>query len=99
VPWEDGLLPLRPRRAEAHPEHGAWCFPRARATSAGGVTVERAYDHWPAWGRRSGWFPDRMTPLRLPDPREEMAARSPRWRPEWVRLLDEEVPYDPPADV
>ncbi|RKS05084.1 hypothetical protein DFP74_0675 [Nocardiopsis sp. Huas11] len=99
VPWEDGLLPLRLRRAETHPEHGAWYFLRARATATGGVTVERAYDHWPAWGRRSGWFPDRMTPPRLPDLREEMAARSPRWRPEWTRLLDEEVPYDPPTDV
>ena len=98
VPWEDGLLPLRLRRAEADPEYGVWYFLRVRATAAD-VTIERAYDHWPAWGRRSGWFPDRMTPPRLPDLQDEMAARSPRWRPEWVRLLDDEVPYDPPTDV
>jgi hypothetical protein len=98
VPWADGLLPLRLRRAEAHPEHGAWYFLRVRAGAAG-VAVERAYDHWPAWGRRSGYFPDGMRPPRLPDLQDEMAARSPRWRPEWARLLDDGVPYDPPTDV
>ncbi|KOX22067.1 hypothetical protein [Nocardiopsis sp. NRRL B-16309] len=98
VPWEDSMLPWRLRRAEAHPEHGAWYFLRARATAAG-VVVERAYDHWPEWGRRSGRFPNGMAPPRLPDLQEEMAARSPRWWPEWVHLLDDEVPFDPPTDV
>jgi hypothetical protein len=98
VPWADGLLPLRLRGIEAHPEYGAWYFLRVRA-GTGGVAVERAYDHWPAWGRRSGCFPDGMRPPRLPDLQDEMAARSPRWRPEWARLLDDDVPYDPPTDV
>ncbi|MFE3459619.1 hypothetical protein ACFXKD_18920 [Nocardiopsis aegyptia] len=97
-PWEDRMLPWRLRGAEAHPEHGSWYFLRAVATAAD-VVVERAYDHWPAWGWRSGHFPDRMFPPRLSDLRDEMAARAPRWRPEWVRLLDDETRYDPPTDV
>ncbi|WP_017625352.1 hypothetical protein [Nocardiopsis chromatogenes] len=97
-PWQDGLLPLRLRQAETHPEHGAWYFLRVKATAAHS-TVERAYDHWPEWGRRSGTLPGGMTPPRLPDLKDEMAARSPQWRPEWARLLDDEVPYNPPQDI
>ncbi|WP_157982442.1 hypothetical protein [Nocardiopsis sp. FIRDI 009] len=97
-PWEDRLLPWRLRRAEAHPEYGSWYFLRLRA-AGGDVAVERAYDHWPAWAARSVGFDGRMAPPRLPSLRDETAARDPRWRPAWVWLLDEEIPYDPPTDL
>ncbi|MFE6303532.1 hypothetical protein [Nocardiopsis sp. NPDC057823] len=95
--WLDvppGLPDFTLRRAEAHPEHGRWFFLRVRATPEA-VEVDRAYDHWPEWaGERfaiGGGVP-------VGDVAAEMERRDPRWRPDWVWLLNEEVVYDPPAD-
>ncbi|WP_435107952.1 hypothetical protein [Nocardiopsis synnemataformans] len=81
------------RQAEGHPEHGMWFFLRARATPDA-VEVDRAYDHRPEWSTESAlgigvWVGDVAA---------EMARRAPEWRPDWVWLLDEEIPYEPPAD-
>ncbi|MBR8740616.1 hypothetical protein [Nocardiopsis sp. MG754419] len=79
------------RGSERHPERGAWFFLRLRAGTEE-VVVDRAYDHFPAW---SG-IGFASTPS-IGDLRVEMDRRSPEWRPDWVWLLDEEIPHDPPT--
>jgi hypothetical protein len=88
-----GLFGLH--RAEAHPEHGSWFFLRAHATPTA-VEIDRAYDSWPSWaGERFGINPGAP----IATVAAEMERRDPQWRPEWVRLLAEEVVYGPPADL
>lgn len=81
------------RRLEGHPEHGSWFFLRVHADPEG-VTVERAYDHYPAWWRSSGF----MSTPSIGSLRAEMDRRAPEWWPHWVWLLDDEIPQHPPAD-
>ncbi|MGW9351684.1 hypothetical protein [Nocardiopsis flavescens] len=94
VDGSPGLPVFELRRAEGHPERGRWFFLRVRATPEA-VEVDRAYDHWPAWAGQDfaigGGAP-------VGDLAAEMDRRDPRWRPDWVWLLDERIPFDPPAD-
>ena len=93
VPSDTGLPELleRLRRQEAHPERGRWLFARITA-SPREVLLERVYDHWPTWenGASDG------TPENLGFLADEMAARSPGWRPAWAALLDDASAFDPP---
>jgi hypothetical protein len=72
------------RDADAHPESGSWLYLRVTVTATG-ATVERSYDRAPDW-----WQP-RHPSISLPLLREESAARTERWRPEWAALLDESL--------
>ncbi|WP_147455958.1 hypothetical protein [Nocardioides mangrovicus] len=74
----DNVL-LELRLAETDQKAGAWLF--ARVVGDGrSVTLERAYDGWPAW-YRSSTGPS-MSALVT-----EMDQRAPLWQPDWARLL------------
>ncbi|MFJ9418918.1 NUDIX hydrolase [Streptomyces sp. NPDC101227] len=79
------------RRADAagDAEAGRWLYLRVQITGdADAVTVDRAHDHLPGWwGARYGTAEARPDTLA-----REMASRAPRWRPDWARLLDEDIP-------
>ncbi|GAA1467740.1 hypothetical protein NE857_30960 [Nocardiopsis exhalans] len=81
------------RGLERHPERGSWFFLRVHA-SPEGVAVERAYDHYPAWWRSSGF----MSTPGIGSLRAEMDRRATEWWPHWVWLLDDEIPQHPPED-
>ncbi|WP_285624991.1 hypothetical protein [Actinoallomurus iriomotensis] len=76
------------RQEGADPRTGHWTHARIRAT-ADTTTVERAYDHVPAW-----WQPAYMPDAQVAALRTEMARRDAQWRPGWVRLLDEDFEQD-----
>nr|WP_221378894.1 hypothetical protein [Actinoplanes polyasparticus] len=77
------------RRAESDPRYGRWLFLRVQTTPTA-ILVERRYDSWPKW-----WADDGVSGPWRTNLHEEMAGRSPQWRPAWVRLLDPEVAYRP----
>jgi len=86
--WREvATLAKRLREAEAHPEQGRWIWLRV-ALTAGGVRLERAYDHLPVWwaGTPEG--------LWLRDLASEMEQRAPAWRPRWTDLLDPGVAWE-----
>ncbi|MEU0560226.1 hypothetical protein [Dactylosporangium sp. NPDC006015] len=67
--------------ADADPGSGRWLYLRVDVTGPD-ATVRRAYDHAPGWWRAP--HPTAGLPLL----REETAARTERWRPQWTALLD-----------
>ena len=77
------------RAAEGDPRYGRWFFLRVQTTDRD-VLVDRCYDSWPQW-----WADDGVSGPWRTNLQEEMDARSPAWRPPWVRLLDPEVAYRP----
>ena len=80
-------LVRRLRQAEADPRYGRWLFLRMETTAAG-VQIERRYDSWPEW-----WSDDGVSGPWRTNLRDEMEARTPAWRPGWVRLLDPAIAY------
>ncbi|MFI0779427.1 hypothetical protein [Streptomyces sp. NPDC021212] len=78
------------REIEADAESGRYPYLRVIVTPDETI-VDRAYDHWPDWAG-SGFLGDAAP---VGDLRGEMARRAERWRPEWTRRLDDEVPYSP----
>ncbi|POM22328.1 hypothetical protein BTM25_57400 [Actinomadura rubteroloni] len=73
------------REAEADPERGRWTHARVWVADDA-VTVERVYDHLPAW-----WEQDHLPEAQVEALRAEVARRAPGWRPSWAALLDEDL--------
>ncbi|MBL7253856.1 hypothetical protein [Paractinoplanes lichenicola] len=77
------------RRAESDPRYGRWLFIRVQTTPTE-ILVERRYDSWPKW-----WSDDGVSGPWRTNLLDEMGSRAVPWRPEWTRLLDNEVAYRP----
>ncbi|MFB7722739.1 hypothetical protein [Nocardia sp. NPDC056100] len=70
-------------------EHGRWLFIRFEKDEHG-LTIQRAYDHWPTWVDRSPY--DYV--VRRADIAAEVAARSEQWKPSWASIAADEYAYD-----
>jgi hypothetical protein len=80
------------RSDELAQRRGGWLYlqivhtPSRWRLGSSRLTLERAYDHLPAWWGLSPFSGDRLTDLA-----EEIEGREPAFRPEWARLLDPAV--------